>query len=90
MAEVAEYRSRDTVFAIKLEDFPSIPAVNNFVGLPTAVEFNPDGSFRMRVIRGNFDVIVIKQGECVYKTADGTLKVCTEQWLQEKFEKVVA
>lgn len=89
MAEVKQYRSRVTVQAIKLADFASIPAVNNFVGLPTNVDFNQDGTFKMRVVRGSFDVVIIKQGECVYKTTDGTLKVCTEEWLQAEYEEVV-
>lgn len=87
MAEVKTYRSRVTIQAIKLADFASIPAVNSFVGLPTMVEFNPDGTFKMRVVRGSFDVVIIKQGECVYKNETGALKVCTEEWLQSEFEE---
>ena len=90
MAEVKEYRSRVRIQAIKLADFSSIPAVNTFVGLPTAIEFATDGTFRMRVIRGNFDVVIIRQGECVYKTTEGDLKVCTEEWLAAEYELIEA
>lgn len=88
MAVVKQYRSKETIHAIKLADFASIPAVNSFVGLPTNIEFATDGTFVMRVIRGTYAVVLIKQGECVYKAADGALKTCSEEWLQSSFEEV--
>ncbi|MNW48265.1 hypothetical protein D3C74_256230 [compost metagenome] len=88
MSEVKEYRSKVRIRAIKLADFASIPKVNEFVGLPTNVEFQTDGSFRIRVVRSPFDVVIINQGQCVYKTEEGALKTCTEEWLQSEYEEV--
>lgn len=64
-------------------------AIIDFAGLPIQVEYTSDG-VQLRVIRGAYSVLVAKQGECIVKEADGSLRVCTKEALEAEYELVDA
>ncbi|WP_328802015.1 hypothetical protein T3H97_06295 [Paenibacillus sp. LX16] len=60
-------------------------AIIDFAGLPISVEYTSDG-VQLRVIRGAYSVLVAKQGECIVKESDGTLRICTREVLEAEYE----
>ncbi|HIW31291.1 MAG TPA: hypothetical protein IAA29_00740 [Candidatus Paenibacillus intestinavium] len=62
-------------------------AIIDFVGLPISVEYTSDG-VQLRVIRGAYSVLIAKIGECVVKESDGSLRVCTKEYLESEYELV--
>lgn len=62
-------------------------AIIDFAGLPISVEYTSDG-VQLRVIRGAYSVLVVQLGECIVKEADGSLRVCTRESLEDEYELV--
>lgn len=86
---IKTYRSREQLQAICFTDTESstINAIIDFVELPVSVEYAPTG-VQLRIIRGAYAVIIAKVGEYIYKRADGTLGVSSEETLLEEFELI--
>lgn len=58
-------------------------AIIDFTGLMISVEYTSAG-VQLRVIRGAYSVLIAILGEYIVKDADGSLRVCTREGLEEE------
>lgn len=85
---VKTYRAKIFVQAVQFQNtLESIQEVIAFVGLPVNVEYTSAG-VQMRIIRNPYNVVIVKVGEYVVKSADGTLNAISEADLVEKYDVV--
>lgn len=85
---VKRYREKKFIDAVQFEDTrESVSEVIDFVGMPVSVEYTSSG-VQMRIIRTPYNVIIVKTGEYIAKTDDGTLIVLTATQLADRYDEV--
>lgn len=85
---IKRYREKKFIEAVKFENaFDSIQEIIGFVGIPVNVEYTSTG-VQMRIIRSSYNVVIVRVGEYVTKAEDGTLGVCTGEYLTERYDEV--
>lgn len=75
---VKQYKKSHIVEAIQFTstDQVHVDEIIDFVGLPISIEYKVDGSVEMRIIRGQFKVIVAPLNNYIIKHPDGTIETC--------------
>lgn len=87
---IKKYRERKFIEAVKFDNtIESIQEIIGFVGIPVNVEYTSAG-VQMRIIRSSYNVVIVRVGEYVTKAEDGTLGVCTSEYLKERYDEVTA
>jgi hypothetical protein len=82
------YKKAVYVDAIEFDNTPGNPqAIIDFTDMRISVEYTSDG-VQLRVIRGTYDVLVVKPGELIIKEANGMLRVSTRADLESEYEIV--
>ena len=86
---IKRYREKKFIDAVQFENtYERITEVIDFVGMPVSVEYTSSG-VQMRIIRTPYNVIIVKVGEYIAKTDDGTLIVLTATAPAERYDEVV-
>lgn len=85
---IKRYREKKYIDAVQFENtYERITEAIDFVGMPVSVEYTSSG-VQMRIIRTPYNVIIVKPGEYIAKTDDGTLIVLTAAQLAERYDEV--
>ncbi|MDN4069255.1 hypothetical protein QYF50_15490 [Paenibacillus vini] len=86
---IKRFREKKYIDAVQFQNFENIQEVISFVGIPVTAEFGANG-VQLRIIRSPFNVVIVKIGEYVAKTEDGTLGVITAEDLAAKYDEVTS
>lgn len=85
---IKRYREKKFIDALQFENNPDrITEIIAFIGMPVTVEYTSSG-VQMRVIRTLYNALVVKTGEYIAKTDDGTLIVLTASNLAAHYDEV--
>lgn len=84
------FQSKDRVEAVEFSDSDkdTILALIKFTEMPVTVDYAADGSVRAGLIRNGTNVIIVKMGQFVYKSSDGSVGACDYDYLAENYEEV--
>ncbi|WP_410769590.1 hypothetical protein [Fontibacillus sp. BL9] len=87
---IKRYREKKFIDAVQFQNsFESIQEVISFAGITVNVEYGASG-IQMRIVKSPFNVVIVKVGDYVVKTEDGTLGVISAEELKAKYDEVTA